>query len=161
MEMTIEEPPKNTKKRPEFLTVILILTFIGSGWGILSGIGSIAAKDFLLDNMVESAQMQEEVFQNIDGPLGKMMSYLTQNTQATIDNFVPLLWASIISCVLCLIGAIFMYKLKKVGFLPYAIGEISLPVINIILIGGVMSYIGLFIPILFTIFYAVHLKYMS
>ncbi|MCI5057688.1 MAG: hypothetical protein MRY83_16355 [Flavobacteriales bacterium] len=159
MEKDEFDQPKN--KRPEFLTVICIMTFVGSAWGILSGLGTLAFSDQLLDNMVQQAEMQEQLTEQIGGTFGKILSMMSSINQDMIDNFVPLTIGSVISCIICLVGALLMWRLRKIGFYPYLIGELGLPIFNIVLIGGVMAYIGLFFPILFVIFYAIHLKHMK
>ena len=73
---------------------------------------------------------------------------------------------SIVGIVLCVVGAVWMRKLKKDGFWIYTAGEI-LPLIgSFILLGtkqytGVTSIIfGVGIPVLFIVLYARQRKYL-
>jgi hypothetical protein len=69
---------------------------------------------------------------------------------------------------LCFYGALQMRKLKKTGFYIYTVGELLPIIVNIILLGfgiafnGVIPIIlGLAIPILFVVLYAMQLKHLK
>ena len=84
----------NGQGRPTFLTVLCILTFVGSGLGILSGLFGLLGLSFL-SSMSSSLE-------------GGMLWALI----------------ALVSSVLCLFGAIQMWGLKKIGFSLYLVGSI-------------------------------------
>ena len=55
MENPFEEQ-QNGRRRPVFLTVLCILTFIGSGWGVLSNLFSIFTADALNESHIRMEQ---------------------------------------------------------------------------------------------------------
>ena len=120
------------KKRPVFITVLAILTFVGAGFGVISGLGQLS----------------------IDGGLGG---------------------STIIANLLCIVGAIMMMKLKKVGFYLYVVGQLT-PIIYVFaVLGGLeamsvpglgsavaaVTAIVLIVPIAFIVMYALNLKHMK
>ena len=79
---------------------------------------------------------------------------------------------SLAASLICLLGVIQMWKLKKMGFYIYLVGEIAPLVITFATIGfasmfsfegGIMALMTAFMsifPILFIILYAINLKHM-
>lgn len=122
-----------------------ILTFIGSGLGVLSGLLMIVAVGMadtlstipFLGNAVESA--------NVGG-----ISY------------------TIIALVLSLVslyGAISMWNLKKMGFYLYLIAQVLMLIIPFIFLPSIVAMVGFIGSIIFTtafiVMYAVNVKYLS
>lgn len=158
------------KQRPTFLTVLCILTFIGSGLGLVNSIFSYFRAD-AISKMInqEKAEINKDlneaksrddnatVFFEMMGNMAEISSPEIIRKGA-IANFIPSL--------LCLVGAILMWKLRKSGFYIYTLGTI-LGVILILYIlpdnfitraqAGVPAFVGL----LFVIFYAMNLKSMN
>lgn len=89
--------------RPLLLTVMCILTFIGSSFIIISTVISYIS----MQNM--SAEMQA------------IMGDMIQTTQ---NDLLIKLIVGVIGSIICLVGAIMMWKLKKVGFYMYCLGTI-------------------------------------
>ena len=159
--------------RPTFLTVVCILTFLGSGWGIIGGItnyfsaGSIEesqevveeAMDDAMDDIEESEGMsdsQKEMVENIVGGLADSM---------TPDNVRNAGLISILSGLLTLAGAFLMWNLNKKGYLVYILGIAVLVVGMIMVYGGLIGAISAagsgFVGILFIILYGLNLKHMK
>jgi hypothetical protein len=79
---------------------------------------------------------------------------------------------NLVGSLLCLAGALFMWKLKKIGFYIYIVGQV-LPIIgsfmtmNSIKLGAfagfgiIASIIGMMFPIAFIIMYGLNLKHMK
>jgi hypothetical protein len=113
MEEQVQVENPETNQRPVFLTVLCILTFIGSGLALLFALlGLIAA-----------------------GAIDSMMSSFPMPTGASAG---PL--KSIILLILygaSLYGAILMWQLKRIGFYLYTVAQ----VIILILGFGVLSLI--------------------
>ena len=83
------------------------------------------------------------------------------------SNMVPMIAINLVGIGLCLVGAIWMRKLKRDGYWLYVAGEL-LPVIGtFILLGttqfnGVISVvIGVGIPLLFISLYSLQRKYLA
>lgn len=147
-----------TPKRPQFITVLCILSFIGCGlafFGSIYGYFSIKASSALLENMG-----------NAEGDTYGMMSGIQETMIKAVENAVPNLIIGIICSLLCLYGALQMWKLKKMGFFIYSIGEVA-PAISAFLlgggglIGGVGAIFGLLLAIVWIVLYAVNLKHMK
>ncbi|MES2762224.1 MAG: hypothetical protein V4677_08455 [Bacteroidota bacterium] len=155
---TSNEPVNEAPKRPQFLTVLCILTFIGCGVALFSsvwGYYSIQASSAALENM---ANMQEDTYGMVSGMQETMLK--------AVENAVPNLVIGIVCALLCLYGALQMWKLKKIGFFIYCIGEITPAIAGFLLgagglIGSAGAIIGLLIAIVWIVLYAINLKHMN
>lgn len=150
--------------RNTFLTVICILTFIGSGWGIGSGIYSyIKADQSAAETAEKIEQAQDKMTDDSPGFLKNMMDSAAAGANA--DNIRKSSLFSIFSCLLTLGGAILMWRLSKNGFYLYLAGTIIAVATPIIVIGGMIGMIGAasnaFVGLIFCILYGVNLKHMS
>jgi len=145
-------------KRPQFITVLCILTFIGSALsfiGALWGYFSITASEKFLQNMSAS---QDDAHGMISGMQETMIK--------AVENAVPNLVIGLLCSLICFYGAMKMWKLKKAGFFVYSVGEIIPPISAFFLgggglIGGAGAVIGLLIAIVWIVLYAINLKYMK
>ena len=76
-----------------------------------------------------------------------------------------LLISGVINSLICLIGALQMWKQKKIGFFIYTVGEIVPLVVSAICLGASgfakWGIIGIIIPVVFITLYAVNLKHMN
>jgi hypothetical protein len=150
----------STQARPQFLTVLCILSYIGSGlWALLSLIG-IFASGWIMSLIgggaaaeVDTSAMtpeQAEAFAAMSeggsGIMGMLSSYL-------IVVFI----ISLILAALSLFGVSKMWKLKKSGFWMYTIVN-GLMVILGLLGGGIF---GAVVGIAFIVMYGLNLKHMS
>jgi len=94
-----EQNVQSTNQRPTFLTVLCILTFIGSGLGLLFGlIGLVAA-----------------------GAIESFAEYLPGVSGGIFKSII-----SLVLVAASLYGAIQMWKLKKLGFYIYAAANVIL-----------------------------------
>lgn len=123
-------------ERPTFLTVLCILTFIGSGLGIL---GSIL--------MVVGA--------------GALAGYLGGAAAGG-----GLIWSilGLISSALSFYGALQMWKLKAQGFMIYVAGAalgMASGVIASLSLGVGINFMGLVFPILFIVLYNMNRKHLT
>lgn len=131
------------KKRPDTITVLCVLTFIGSGMGVFSFlILSLFYKSLSLYLNESTMTMPEmEVLLN-----------------AGIGFFV----LSFVCYAVSLFGAIKMWQLKKIGFHLYTIAQLLLLLIPMIFIGKeIFSFVGLFFTLLFVGLYGINLKHME
>jgi hypothetical protein len=151
------QPQVAEPKRPQFLTVLCILTFIGSGLafiGAIWGYFSVKASAGLLENMG-----------NMEGDTYGMMSGMQETMIKAVENAVPNLVIGLVCSLLCLFGALQMWKLKRSGFFIYSVGEITPAIAAFFLGGGGLigsagAIFGLVIAIVWIVLYAVNLKHM-
>jgi hypothetical protein len=109
-------------KRPKFLTVLCILTFIGVVITLIGSMGSyflgrtIAAGVADTSNLhIEGAELKLEetpAFMNAMATFGRLIANIS-------------LISGISSALLCLWGAINMWKLREKGFYIYLAGQLS------------------------------------
>ena len=141
---------------PQFLNVLTILTFIGSGLAVVLGLYNIATPD----------QQQESIdmMKNMSGfnPFG---DGLVEGLQIMLDNLYLIQGTAILFAIMCIAGAYLMRKLKKTGFYLYlfaSIGSVALP---IAVVGfdlmGMMILVGAIFTIAFVIMYGVNFKYLK
>jgi len=147
---------------PGGLNALTILTFIGSGLGILFSIAYPMIIKFFMSMMDKAVASGKEIS-------AKDLAEMEKGRQAMAvaqANMTPMIITGIIGCILCIAGAIMMRKLKKDGYWLYLAGELLPVVAGFVLMGttqftGVSSYIfTLGIPVLFTVLYALQRKHL-
>ena len=150
--------------RPTFLTVLCILTFIGSAWNIYNGIGNYTASDLsagLVDEQFEKAQERIEDQEGGD-VAGKMIESV--RSSMTSENLKNQGIATAITGILTLIGAVLMWGLRRTGFYVYLVGAVAAVVAPMFIFGGITGAImaggAAFIGILFVVLYALNLKHL-
>jgi len=147
---------------PGGLNALTILTFIGSGLGILFSIAYPMIIKFFMSMMDKAVASGKEIS-------AKDLAEMEKGRQAMAvaqANMTPMIITGIIGCILCIAGAIMMRKLKKDGYWLYLAGELLPVVAGFVLMGttqftGVSSYIfTLGIPVLFTVLYTLQRKHL-
>jgi len=144
------------KKLPDMLNVLTILTFIGCAIGILSSIYSYFT-------VCKSAEVMANMDEQSSGFMAGFMSGVKESAIKQCEMKLPVLLISIISILLCFVGALQMRKLKKSGFMLYTIGNLLGPIALLILISsgfGFTTILGFLFPVIFIILYASQLKHM-
>lgn len=169
MATTIIRPDKNQFENdtkpplPSSINILTILTFIGSGISILFIAFMPALNKLMLGFMEKATESGDDLTASKLAEIerGKTLIELTQ------ANMIPLMIIGFISIILCVVGAIWMRRLKKDGYWLYISGEL-LPVFgNFILLGteqftGITSIVmGIGIPLLFVGLYSMQLKFLS
>ena len=123
-------------KRPVFLTVLCILTFIGSGLGILTTL-------LLLVGVGALAEMMGGMG---GGMLGGGTAYLA---------------VSLVLAAASLFGALQMWKLKKMGFYLYVGAQLIAAILPLVWLGSAFAILGFLWPVVFIVLYGLNLKHMS
>lgn len=121
-------------KRSGFLTVLCILTFIGSGLGTLGGLLMTVGMGAIMESIP-----------GMGAALGGGTAYFAVATVLAAGS---------------LFGAIKMWKLQKQGFFIYA-GANVLGIILPLIFGLPFSAMGAVFPILFIVLYYLNVKHMS
>ena len=131
------------KKRPELLTLLCILTFIYSGLQTLSNLFMLLNRDFIADNIGGSGFQLEDLQPILDMP-----------------SLFFLLNTFLFTAVL--VGAIYMWSLKKIGFHIYTLAQIALLfVISIFNPFNITPFAEILMTSLFILLYYRHLKFMT
>ncbi len=147
------------KKRPVFITVLCILTWVGSGIALIQSLVGLASNP--------TAELEE--FKNTPGADVVF-------EQGFLDDFIFWSnisnWVAILVSIMCIVGAILMFQLKKNGFYLYVAGCVISAVVSFMAISYLMpkefAWIGqiavvfsVLISVAFIIMYAVNLKHMK
>lgn len=141
---------------PSFLKVLCILSFIGIGLGLIFGLNSTINHKKELANMEEQVEQLENLGFSND---------LYEKT-AKYGQMVNLV--NLIANLGCLLGVLWMWKLKKKGFYIYSLFELIPPIVTLIVYGSSFGAFGPLVfvlsflfPLAFVIMYAVNLKHMN
>ena len=152
------------KARTTFVTVLCILSFIGIGLGIISNTFSLVMPQpdpsELEEAQAQIQDMSDEMGE--DSPFGGLMENLFSAGSAAMEHAKTLALVGLVGEVLCLVGVLRMWNMRKSGFVPYLIGEWGPGIISIVLIGlmGGLALAGFFIPAVMTLLYGLNLKDM-
>ena len=172
MESNLNDFDEEPRVRPTLLTVLCILTFIGSGQAIISSIWSYSRasqsvrmfSSARVDHSSDSTVQSDSV---IDGHKRrssferKMM--LSVSKIMTVENIRKSAIGAIISGLCTLIGALLMWRLRRGGFYLYVAGIIIGLVVPFYLYGNNMLAIGIssfssFFGLVFIALYALNIK---
>jgi hypothetical protein len=174
MKESLYDYESQPEKRPSFLTWLCILTFIGSGWSIISSIWTytMAAKTNII--FQESVRMKKDSTSLKDtaefkrrehrSPFeGKIKASLSKIVST--DNMRKAAIGNFIACLLTLAGGILMWNLKRTGFYIYILGVVFAIVIPFYLYGNDLIAVGAtsfanFFGLVFIALYALNLKSM-
>lgn len=147
-------------KRPTFLTVLGILSFIGIAFSLIGGImnyfsySALASSGEILSGLGAEGEEVTEAMNAVSSMLG--LDYGKMATSALIQAAlnIPILF-----------GVLMMWKQKKNGYYVYAAFEVIQPLVPLFLglglAGGIMAVVGLIFAIVFVVLYGLNLKHMS
>jgi hypothetical protein len=161
---TIQDTVEVKNKRPVFLSILCILSFIGSGiWALISLITLLMPEKII--------RMAYSVLKERQGPKTEELldpgqaEMVKQMEEAFLANMIEysrmyLIAGAAISLVLALtaiFGVARMWHLRKSGFWIYIM-------VNVISIGGMIyleNWIGIPFVVLFIILYSLNLKHLK
>jgi ABC-type spermidine/putrescine transport system permease subunit II len=146
------------------LNVLTILTFIGSGFGLLISIVMPWFVKFMINfmkNQMSSAgdKLKTSDIEGMNESISKLE--MVQNNM-TINIIVGVLF-----CSLCIVAAILIRKRKKDGYNLYLIARIAPLIVSFFILKNVplnsaTSIIGtLFLPVLMIILYSTQRKHLT
>jgi len=150
---------QKSKKRPPFLTVLCILSFVGIGIAIISSI----INAFQIESSVDQLLQTQEQLNNSGVNFGSFDSYAANLTQWGVLVYSFNIFASLI----LLVGVLLMWNLKKVGYYIYIIFELLPLILSIVFLGfgnfitTITFVFGFIFSLAFVIMYGVNLKHMS
>ena len=160
--------------RPSFLTWLCILTFIGSGWAIVSSVYTYASLDKY------AAILSEQVPVRGDSTFADSTKAVRHNERRVFaerlktsftkildkDNIRKLAIGNFIAALFTLGGAILMFRLNRTGFYLYIIGVLIGLAVPFLLFGNDLIAVGAasfnnFFGLVFIALYALNLKAMN
>lgn len=166
MENPFEE---NKPQRPVLLTVICILTFIGSGWNVLSNLFSLFSGN-RTDSSIQieqySSWMGEAEGGNVPAFLSRFLHSSIEVMQAMAEHAHEIALMSLVLGVVSVLGAILMFQLRRPGFYLYTTAQL-LALFVLPYFAGFSLFVVLgmcwaaLISAIFVVLYAVNLKYMK
>lgn len=159
---TLMEQTNETSKRPVFLTVLCILTWVGCAIGLVGAIGSIGMSS-------AASGMSTQMQSTGDPELDRSMAAITEASNSAMKYASMISWINLLCIVACALGAFFMWQLKKTGFYIYTAGELIPVVASIALLGSMpggglfagLGMIAAIIPVAFVVMYGLNLKHMK
>jgi hypothetical protein len=171
-ELSTDFEQQQPAKRSTFLTVLCILTFLGSGWGVIGNAitYSTAATQAKAMSIVKDQASQDIEKSSTTSNEGEKIAQDMVNSMTNAfseENLKKSGLAGILASVLCLAGAFLMWTLKKNGFYLYVVGTLVGIVAPFVIFGGanlmsIISSVGAgFIGLIFVILYGVNLKHMK
>lgn len=178
MDSRLDDFEPEPERRPTFLTVLCILTFIGSGWAIVSAIWSYTTAEEIVKvinvqkldksndslHIVDSARLERE--KNSDGDMIGRKFRIAAEKMMTVENIHKKSIGDLIAGLFTLGGAILMWFQRRAGFYLYIAGVligIALPFYlygNDLVTVGIASF-GAFFGLLFIVLYALNLKWIN
>ena len=131
------------KRRPELLTILCILSFVGSGLAVFSNLFIYMSFDEVI-TIIEDYELGLPEFEMIMS--GGKRFFITGFFLYSIS----------------LLGAIQMWKLRKIGFHLYTVAQIFILLLPVVFIEAYQfSVISLLLTIAFVLAYFSNLKFMT
>ena len=159
--------------RSTFLTVLCVLTFIGSAYGIYQGVTSITNSAKMVEMFKKSSNPEQQAEQRkkmeASNDRGSKIGLKMMESVKEMADEKKLKQSGVIAIIanlLTLAGAILMWRLNRTGFFIYLTGVV-VTVVSPIVIYGTGAFVAMlgaafafFIGLLFVILYAMNLKDM-
>jgi hypothetical protein len=155
--------------RPTFLTILCVLTFLGSAFGIYSAITNYTAAGLasgVTQEALETAKDQIDE-QAKDEESAEIVNKIMDSVSGDIseEKIKNSALASGIANILTLIGAVLMWGLNKKGFFLYIAGTLVAIVAPLVIYDGFLGFIGsgmiAFMGIIFCVLYFLNVKHMA
>ncbi len=156
-------------ERPTFLTVLCILTWVGSGFVLMSQLFSLAMAPMIKATSGFAQAGMEEAMDEVAAEAPGLAPFFQKwmgGSLQTMEHLTELVLIRLIGTIFVLIGAILMWKLKKTGFFLFVGGKLIIIVGVLVILGGtgfafLSIAFSLIVAIAFVIMYGVNLKYMD
>ncbi len=149
----------NNGSLPQFLNVLTILTFIGSGLTFVMAIYNLLTVEQQRQQIAETKALlgNSPIFMGTD---------IMKSAELALEHNTSLQGSAILASLACLVGAYMMRKLQKNGFYLYIAGCVVATIVPILIMGagfmgGLPVIIGLIFTMAFVIMYGVNAKYLK
>ncbi|AUD03309.1 hypothetical protein [Spirosoma pollinicola] len=152
--------------RSQFLTLLCILTFLSCAWGLSDAVVSFLQSDAVAQTIYVGGDEKSKPIQKQDKEPEKKYFEDRSSGDGPIpgdpDQIKLLAIAQFAYCLLTLVGAVMMFRLRKLGFWIYVGGVVIGLVLPVALagFGALNTSFGVFFSILFAGLYWVSLKEM-
>jgi len=155
-----------TKSPPDFLTTLIVLTWITVGFTVLGSISSFTTNSSSLDQMDEAMAVFEDVPTDSEFSV-KIITDAKNYFQATIENIQSINLVNLILYLIEGFAALLMFNLNKNGYWLYLLCQIGFIAAaysffpsNNFMTSLIIGY-NLFTSTLFLILYGVNLKHLK
>ncbi|MBO4738407.1 MAG: hypothetical protein J5606_02470 [Bacteroidales bacterium] len=154
----IDKIGQDKQQRPSMLLVLCILTIINNGFSILSGMMYYVLYNKLPAMLETFSETMSEKMLEINGN-----ENIFEEAVNLIINTPRIYYLLLVLvAVLAIVGAVYMLKLKKLGFHFYIVSQILVLALPMIFISvKSFSFGGFVISALFVYLYSKHLKIMD
>ncbi len=153
-----DETGQSQQQRPSMLLALCILTIINNGFSILSGLMYYILYNKLPAILETFSETMSEKMLEINGNENIFEEAINLIVNTPRIYYLLL----VLVAVLAIVGAIYMLKLKKLGFHFYIISQILVLALPMIFISvKSFSFGGFVISALFVYLYSKHLKIMD
>ena len=168
----MEEATQQPTKRPLFLTLLCICTYIGVVVCIIASVLAIGTIDSMIHQYQDAQNFANSFLNPIDLSINNMpgMGDVDEAVHSIEATAYIMLGILNFMFILCLVGAIMMWKRKRMGFYIYGIGEL-LPAVTALwfqmkfsmfvpdeMINLSYTFIGT--SVLFLVLYTLNLKHL-
>lgn len=152
------------KTRPNLLTALCILTFIGSGFNVFGNILGMLISP--IKNLIDPSVFELALNEVDDEFVRKFVEQALEIGQKALEHAFEISLSKFLLYSASLIGAILMFQLKKSGFYIYAIAQGLLLFVAPIFLGfNLFVNVGILFSSVFTILfialYAINVKHMN
>jgi hypothetical protein len=159
--------------RPSFLTWLCILTFIGSGWTIVSSVYTfVAGQRYANIVRQEKPIKNDSTYVDSSGNVHNERRVFSEKIRASFskildkDNMRKFAIGNFIAALFTLTGALLMWRLNRTGFYIYILGVIIGLGVPFLIFGNDLIAVGAtsfnnFFGIVFIALYALNLKAMN
>ncbi len=97
-----------TEERPQFLTVLCVLSWIMGGLSVIGGLALLFMRSFM------------------DEVLDQMSAEEAEQMTVFMENYNLITYSTLVLYILSIFAVIMMYRLSKVGFYIYVVTHIAL-----------------------------------
>ncbi|MBI5538780.1 MAG: hypothetical protein HY951_01875 [Bacteroidia bacterium] len=155
----------NFIKRSRLIVIIGIVGFIDVAFSIISGVFkiftgieflNIAEANINQSNGLDKVDGFEKAVNNLNNAFGGQLVFANK----LVENSIILGVIVIVSALISFVGLMWMWNLRKKGFLYFVLGQLVPIASFLIFVGFSFSYLWL-LPIIFILLWAYNLKYMS
>ena len=161
-----EDTFNETKERPDFLTVLIILTWIAVAGSVLSSAYSIANSGSAAEQM-ELSMVAFDEFPDDNEFVNSYIEDTKEFSKAAVNQLVPINLTNLIFYLIEGFAALLMFNLKKIGFWVYILCQFGFLSVYFIfypsdnIMTTIMLSIGIITSSIFSILYGVNAKYLK
>lgn len=150
--------------RPLFLTILCVLTFIGSLVGIVNNVRGYFNADAEVERIASGKSKSQ--LKSLFAPGSNPADELVRIGNLNPPNYQKFSIGGIFSYILCLVGSVLIFKLKRTGFYSFTLGTFFNLLTHFLLFGDNVAAMGVSILIaigglVFIILFGMNLKYME